>query len=51
MPFQPSHVRARIMTPGPSDAREACFCAADLLSAMQGLWAAVTDSEAADQTE
>ncbi len=35
------------MTPEPSGALEACLCAADLLSAMQGLLAAVTDSEAA----
>ena len=39
------------MTPEPSDALETCFCAADLLSAMQGLLAAVTDSEAADEAE
>ena len=39
------------MTPEPSDALEACFCAADLLSTMQGLLAGVTDSEAADEAE
>ena len=39
------------MTPEPSGALEACFCAADLLSAMQGLMAAVTDSEAAYEAE
>ena len=39
------------MTPEPSDALEACFCAADLLSAMQGLLAASTNSEAADEAE
>jgi rhodanese-related sulfurtransferase len=39
------------MTPEPSDALEACFCAADLLSAMQGFLAAVIDSRAADEAE
>ena len=39
------------MTPEPSGALEACFCAADLLSAMQGLLAALTNSEAADEAE
>ena len=39
------------MTPEPSGALEACFCATDLLSAMQGLLAAVTESEAADEAE
>ena len=39
------------MTPEPSDALEACFCAADLLSTMQGLLAALTNSEAADEAE
>jgi len=39
------------MTPEPSGALEARVCAADLLSAMQGFLAAVTNSEAAYEAE
>ena len=39
------------MTPEPRGALEARVCAADLLSAMQGLMAALTNSEAADEAE
>jgi rhodanese-related sulfurtransferase len=39
------------MTPEPRGALEARVCAADLLSAMQGLMAAVIDSRAAYEAE